>query len=418
MSTKIPDQEWLEEPHSSQPLYEQICLRIGDLINELVPGTRLPSQNVLAKELKVSKMTIRKAIKECNSRGWIYNEGHKLFSGSVSDPDSKGLVPRGARFYRLISNENRRGRNDPNSIEAEKPGDPSFVISKWQNVFQELEKRVSELPNGSRLESESTLAKEFSVSRLTARKAVTELKKRGRVYTEGLRTFVGRHGDASSRVFSLSEDRFEDLVHMTDRRGRNDPSSVEAEKPGVPSFVISKWQNVFQELEKRISELPNGSRLESESTLAKEFSVSRLTARKAVTELKKRGQVYAEGNKTFVGYLTSGDSRFFSRRTSASRSIPEDALLKAEQGSELALLERYLESMIRDIKPQLGDRCPHCKNYEDSEERSNDERAVWCSFCGKNRIYVCEGCGEKDRIQAIRIQFCRFCGEKRIPHAN
>jgi DNA-binding transcriptional regulator YhcF (GntR family) len=182
--------------------------------------------------------------------------------------------------------------------------------------------------------------------------------------------------------------------------------------------VIYKWQNVFQELEKRVSELPNGARLESESMLAKEFSVSRLTARKAVTELKKRGQVYADGNKTFVGYLTSDDPRFFSRRTLASRSIPEDGLSMAEPRFELALLERYLESMIRDIKPQLGDRCPHCRNYEYSEERSNDERAVWCSLCGKSRIYVCEGCEEKNRIQAVRIQFCRFCGEKRTPNAS
>ena len=418
MSTKISDREWFEESHPSQPLYEQISLRIGDLIGGLVSGTRLPSQNALAKELKVSKMTIRKAVKECNRRGWIYNEGHKLFAGSVSGPGSKDLVSLGEQSHRLLSIADRRGRNHANGPETNESGDQSFAISKWQNIFQELEKRVLELPNGARLESESTLAKEFSVSRLTARKAVTELKRKGRVYTDGLRTFVGRHGDASSRVFALSEDRFENLIRLTDRPGRNDSNSPESDDSGDRSFGIYKWQNVFQELEKRVSELPSGARLESESTLAKEFSVSRLTARKAVTELKKRGQVYAEGNKTFVGYLTSDDPRFISRRTLASRSIPEDGLSKAKPGFELALLERFLESMIRNIEPQLGDRCPHCRNYEYSEERSNDERSVWCSFCGKSRIYVCEGCGEKDRIRAARIQFCRFCGEKRTPNAS
>ena len=153
--------EWFDGQDYPPLLYERISLMIGDLISGLDSGTRLPSQSVLAKEWKVSKMTIKKAVEECSRRGWIYNQGNKLFSGDVSNSRSHGVVPRRQIAHRMLSPSGGRERLRPNVPNPDGSENKSSVLSKWQKVFLELEKRISKLPDGTKLDSESNLAKEL-----------------------------------------------------------------------------------------------------------------------------------------------------------------------------------------------------------------------------------------------------------------
>ena len=60
--------------HSSvQPIYEQISGQIKDLImhGELTEGTALPSVRTLARELRVSALTVKKAYDVLNIEGFI-----------------------------------------------------------------------------------------------------------------------------------------------------------------------------------------------------------------------------------------------------------------------------------------------------------------------------------------------------------
>ena len=60
--------------HSSmQPIYEQISGQIKDLImhGELAEGTTLPSVRTLARELKVSALTVKKSYDALEQEGFI-----------------------------------------------------------------------------------------------------------------------------------------------------------------------------------------------------------------------------------------------------------------------------------------------------------------------------------------------------------
>lgn len=57
----------------SQPIYEQICTQIRGLIlsGRLPPGTALPSIRVLAKDLKISVITTKRAYDELEADGYL-----------------------------------------------------------------------------------------------------------------------------------------------------------------------------------------------------------------------------------------------------------------------------------------------------------------------------------------------------------
>ncbi len=60
--------------HSSmQPIYEQISGQVKELImhGELVEGTALPSVRALAKELRVSALTVKKSYDELEMEGFV-----------------------------------------------------------------------------------------------------------------------------------------------------------------------------------------------------------------------------------------------------------------------------------------------------------------------------------------------------------
>ncbi|MBQ9413162.1 MAG: GntR family transcriptional regulator [Oscillospiraceae bacterium] len=64
----------LIDNRSGQPIYEQICAQIKGAIlgGELPEHTPLPSIRGLAKDLKVSFITTKRAYEELEREGWIY----------------------------------------------------------------------------------------------------------------------------------------------------------------------------------------------------------------------------------------------------------------------------------------------------------------------------------------------------------
>jgi len=58
---------------SSQPIYEQICTQIKSMIitEELGEGDSLPSMRLLAKELRISVITTKRAYEELERDGFI-----------------------------------------------------------------------------------------------------------------------------------------------------------------------------------------------------------------------------------------------------------------------------------------------------------------------------------------------------------
>ncbi len=59
---------------SSQPIYEQICTQIKNQIisEKLAEGDALPSIRSLAKDLKISVITTKRAYDELEQEGFIY----------------------------------------------------------------------------------------------------------------------------------------------------------------------------------------------------------------------------------------------------------------------------------------------------------------------------------------------------------
>ena len=59
---------------SGKPIYEQICTQIKNAIlsGELSPGDALPSIRALAKDLRISVITTKRAYDELEGEGFIY----------------------------------------------------------------------------------------------------------------------------------------------------------------------------------------------------------------------------------------------------------------------------------------------------------------------------------------------------------
>ena len=64
---------------SDMPIYEQICSQIKGLIatGELKPGEALPSIRALAKDLRISVITTKRAYDELESEGYVHTVASK-----------------------------------------------------------------------------------------------------------------------------------------------------------------------------------------------------------------------------------------------------------------------------------------------------------------------------------------------------
>lgn len=64
---------------STLPIYEQICSQIKGLIasGELKPNAPLPSIRALAKDLRISVITTKRAYDELESEGYVYTVASK-----------------------------------------------------------------------------------------------------------------------------------------------------------------------------------------------------------------------------------------------------------------------------------------------------------------------------------------------------
>ncbi len=74
---------------SNQPLYEQIVTQIKQLIitNVLKEGEALPSMRILAKELKISVITTKRAYEELEREGFIETVTGKGSFVSTKNPE-------------------------------------------------------------------------------------------------------------------------------------------------------------------------------------------------------------------------------------------------------------------------------------------------------------------------------------------
>ncbi|WP_041138077.1 GntR family transcriptional regulator [Beduini massiliensis] len=74
---------------SNQPLYEQIVTQIKQLIisNVLKEGEALPSMRLLAKELKISVITTKRAYEELEREGFIESVTGKGSFVSAKNPE-------------------------------------------------------------------------------------------------------------------------------------------------------------------------------------------------------------------------------------------------------------------------------------------------------------------------------------------
>jgi GntR family transcriptional regulator len=76
---------------SGQPIYEQIITQIKNLIlaGELQEGYALPSMRLLAKELRISVITTKRAYEELEREGFIFSVTGK---GSFVAPQNVNLI--------------------------------------------------------------------------------------------------------------------------------------------------------------------------------------------------------------------------------------------------------------------------------------------------------------------------------------
>ena len=63
----------------NQPIYEQICMQLKNQIiaGALQPGDALPSIRALAKDLKISVITTKRAYEELEAQGFLYTVAGK-----------------------------------------------------------------------------------------------------------------------------------------------------------------------------------------------------------------------------------------------------------------------------------------------------------------------------------------------------
>ncbi|MCJ7624482.1 MAG: GntR family transcriptional regulator [Anaerolineaceae bacterium] len=70
------DTNYSIDQKSSEPLYLQLKKKLieGIISGVYKPGEKLPSERILSEELKISRMTVREALKILNNDGYIYTQ--------------------------------------------------------------------------------------------------------------------------------------------------------------------------------------------------------------------------------------------------------------------------------------------------------------------------------------------------------
>ena len=118
------------------------------------------------------------------------------------------------------------------------------------------------------------------------------------------------------------------------------------ERVGTPERFIPRYYEIEQALRARIAELQPDDPLPSDAMLCKEFGVSRMTARNAVSRLTQEGIVYrVPGRGTFVA------KRPVHRQAGSLLSFTEEMRRRGKQPSS-----RVLSRGVRDSSPSEASR--------------------------------------------------------------
>lgn len=149
----------------------------------------------------------------------------------------------------------------------------------YHQIAESLRSRINsgELSPGDTLPSEAALGQEFNVSRTTVRRALAELE------TERLIKALPGTG----RVVCTAEDRA---------------------STGKEDSPPAQYRRIAADLRERITsgELSPGDALPSEADIVRQYSVSRGTARQALSELEGAGLVVAVHGKG--RFVTGGET--------------------------------------------------------------------------------------------------------------
>ena len=98
------------------PIYEQICSQIkGKIISgELKEGDALPSMRLLAKELRISVITTKRAYEELERDGFLvtYPGKGSFVAGKNLDLADRGSAGQGAGSGQFLRSEQRRADRD------------------------------------------------------------------------------------------------------------------------------------------------------------------------------------------------------------------------------------------------------------------------------------------------------------------
>ena len=113
---------------SRQPIYEQLILRLTELVSlgALPPGEQLPSVRALARDLGVNPNTVQKAYQELERTGVIYSVTGK---GSFISPGNTAGEMLSQRSVEQIREAVAEGKRTGLSREA--------VVSVVDSVYQE-----------------------------------------------------------------------------------------------------------------------------------------------------------------------------------------------------------------------------------------------------------------------------------------
>jgi len=73
LAVSLDDRSGRIDHHGARPMYDQVATDIAADITSgaLAPGARLPTEIELAAQYQVSRVTIRRAVKELSGRGLI-----------------------------------------------------------------------------------------------------------------------------------------------------------------------------------------------------------------------------------------------------------------------------------------------------------------------------------------------------------
>jgi hypothetical protein len=175
-----------------------------------------------------------------------------------------------------------------------------------------------------------------------------------------------------------------------------------------------------------INDHPDFDRIPSEMRIAKEWMVSRMTARDAVKILKDEGLVYSENQKTFISDQSERLTGFFFSKE--NRQEAPEILSKGHRSRERSKFQ-YKQGRLSLNGPGLpqeptgmdglegdwfafgsGKPCPKC-SQPNRVHMLKGKTVSFCYSCGKRLAHRCESCdGEFIVGNNDRVLFCPSCG--------